>query len=178
MSRWRSLLSRGQGGGAPRLSLCAMTGAPAARARAFLEHWRPLVDEIVVAVDERADPATTAACAGLADQLYVVPAAMAHMERYLGWLHSRCSGAWILRADDDELASAALRDVLEARLAEREPTHYWLPRRWLHPTPATSVSEGIWLRDIQIRLVRNLPGLWRFSGRVHSNIEVTGAGRV
>lgn len=155
-----------------------MTAAPPSRARAFLEQWRPLVDEIVVAVDERAHPDTKSACARFADQVYVVPPATAHMERYLGWLHSRCSGEWILRADDDELPSEALRNVLPSLLDEREPTHYWLSRRWMYPTPETYIAERVWLRDIQVRLVRNLPGLWRFSGRVHSNIEVAGAGRV
>ena len=155
-----------------------MTSAPPPRARAFLETWRPLVDEVVVAVDERAHPATTAACAGLADRVYLVPAAMQHMERYLGWLHSVCSGQWVLRADDDELPGAALREALPALLKEPEPTHYWLPRIWMHPNPATRLDEGIWQRDIQVRLVRNLPGLWRFTGRLHSNIEVMGAGRV
>lgn len=162
----------------PRLSLCAMTAAEPSRARAFLEQWRPLVDEIVVAVDERAHPQTTGGCADLADRLYVVPAAMAHMERYLGWLHSCCSGEWILRADDDELPSQALQKALPSLLEEREPTHFWLPRSWMYPAPDTYIAEGIWLRDIQLRLVRNLPGLWQFSGHVHSNIEVTGAGRI
>jgi SAM-dependent methyltransferase len=155
-----------------------MTGAEPARVRAFLGHWRPLVDEIVVAVDERAHPATTNECARFADQVYVVPAANAHMERYLGWLHSCCSGDWILRADDDEVPSEALRQVLRPLLVEREPTHYWVPRLWAYPTPDTYITEGMWLRDIQVRLVRNLPGLWRFSGHVHSNIEVEGAGRI
>lgn len=131
-----------------------------------------------MAVDERAHPSTTAACATLADRVFVVPAAMQHMERYLGWLHGTCSCEWILRVDDDELPGATLRDALPALLAEREPTHYWLPRAWMHPTPDTQIDEGTWQRDIQVRLVRNLPGLWRFTGRVHSNIEVTGAGRV
>jgi len=155
-----------------------MTAAGPSRARAFLEQWRPLVDEIVVAVDERAHPDTAAACASIAEQVHVVPAAMSHMERYLGWLHSCCSGEWILRADDDELPSEALGDELPSLLDEREPTHYWLPRIWMHPTPETYIAERVWLRDIQVRLVRNLPGLWRFSGHVHSNIEVGGASRV
>jgi SAM-dependent methyltransferase len=165
-------------GDSPRLSLCAMTAAGPSRAQAFLEQWRPLVDEIVVAVDERAHPDTTSACARFTDQVYVVPPAMAHMERYLGWLHSCCSGEWILRADDDELPSEALKQVLQSLLEEDEPTHYWLPRSWMYPTPETYITEGIWLRDIQLRLVRNLPGLWRFPGHVHSNIEVAGAGRI
>jgi SAM-dependent methyltransferase len=48
----------------------------------------------------------------------------------------------------------------------------------MYPTPETYIAEGIWLRDIQLRLVRNLPGLWHFSGSIHSNIEVAGAGRI
>jgi SAM-dependent methyltransferase len=155
-----------------------MTAAGPSQVQAFLEPWRPLVDEVVVAVDERAHPDTTNECARFADHVYVVPAAMAHMERYLGWLHSCCSGEWILRADDDELPSEALTRMLPSLLDEREPTHYWLPRSWMYPTPETYITEGIWLRDIQLRLVRNLPGLWRFSGRLHSNIEVAGAGRI
>jgi SAM-dependent methyltransferase len=160
------------------LSLCAMTAATPQRVRAFLEEWRPLVDEIVVAVDERAHPATTVECTRFADQVFVVPTPISHMDGYLGWLHSRCSGDWILRVDDDELASEALRQVLRPLLEEREPTHYWLPRRWAYPLPDTHITEGLWQRDIQLRLVRNLPGLWRFSGRIHSNIEVEGAGRI
>jgi SAM-dependent methyltransferase len=155
-----------------------MTAAEPARVRAFLEQWRPVVDEIVVAVDDRAHPQTTNECARFADRVYVVPAPTSHMDSYLGWLHSRCSGEWILRADDDEVPSEALRRMLPSLLDEREPTHYWLPRSWMHPTPETYIAEGVWLRDIQLRLVRNLPGLWRFSGRLHSNIEVEGAGRI
>jgi len=155
-----------------------MTAAGPAQARAFLEQWRPVVDEIVVAVDERAHPATTNECARLADQVYVVPAAMSNIEPYVGWLHSHCSGEWILRVDDDELPSKELRQALPSLLDEREPTHYFLPRRWMYPTPKTYITEGIWLRDVQLRLVRNLPGLWRFSGRLHLNIEVEGAGRI
>jgi SAM-dependent methyltransferase len=155
-----------------------MTSAEPRRIRAFLEQWRPLVDEIVIAVDERAHPATTDQCVGLADQVFVVPTPASHMDGYLGWLHRCCSGDWILRADDDELPSEVLREELRPLLETREPTHYWLPRRWQYPTPDTYISEGPWHRDIQLRLVRNLPGIWRFSGRIHSNIEVEGAGRI
>lgn len=179
MSALRSFAGRRRGrGDSPRLSLCAITAAGPSQARAFLEQWRPLVDEVVVAVDERAHPATTNEYARLADQVYVVPAAMWNVERYLGWLHNRCSGEWILRVDDDELPSRELRQALPSLLDEREPTHYFFPRRWVYPTPKTYITEGIWLRDVQLRLVRNLPGLWHFSGRLHLNMEVEGANRI
>jgi hypothetical protein len=135
------------------------------------------VDEIVLAVDERADPRTVPVAAEFVDMLFVVPPAT-HMERYLGWLHGQCSGDWILRVDDDELPSEALTVALPDLIAEDEPTHYWLPRRWPHPTASQYIDEGSWGHDIQVRLVRALPGIWRFSGRLHTNIEVLGASRV
>ena len=161
----------------PTLSLCVVTRARPEQARALLQCWRGSVDEIVLAQDERADPSVLAACSDLADHVAVVPAAT-HMERYLGWLHGRCSGDWILRVDDDELPSAALLRALPQLLCERELTHYWLPRCWVHPTTDTCIAEGPWAADLQVRLVRNLPGLWRFPGRLHTNIDVLGASRV
>ncbi|HEU5213399.1 MAG TPA: hypothetical protein VFU10_11565 [Gaiellaceae bacterium] len=131
----------------------------------------------MLAQDERADPSVAAACGDLADHVAVVPAAT-HMERYLGWLHGRCSGDWILRVDDDEVPSAALLRALPQLLCERELTHYWLPRWWVDPTADTRIAEGPWAADLQVRLVRNLPGLWRFPGRLHTNIDVLGASRV
>jgi len=145
--------------------------------RAVLEAWRPYVDEVVLAVDERGDGSVFAACEHVVDQIHIAPA-VRNMERYLGWLHSLCSEDWILRVDDDELPSAALVAALHTLLEERELTHFWLPRRWPYPTGATYIAGGPWGRDIQVRLVRNLPGLWRFSGANHSNIEVTGPSRV
>jgi hypothetical protein len=135
------------------------------------------VDEIVLAQDERADPPVLPTSADLADRMYVVPA-VTHMERYLGWLHDQCSGDWILRVDDDELPTTQLLEALPALVTERELTHFWLPRRWVHPTAAEFIADGPWARDVQVRLVRNVPGLWRFQGLHHTNIEVLGANRV
>jgi hypothetical protein len=161
----------------PALSLCAVTDGTPSHAHAFLTAWRPVVDELVVAVDERADPRTRDVVADIADKLLVAPP-VANMERYLGWLHGQCSGDWILRVDDDELPSAALSGGIRDLIAEPEPTHYWLPRQWPHPSPREYIDQGMWGFDIQVRLVRSVPGIWRFSGRPHSNIEVLGASRV
>jgi hypothetical protein len=161
----------------PRLTVATVTAAPPGRLAAFLSAWRDAADELVVAVDERAEPGTAEAARLYADVVAVVPA-MPHMERALGWVHARCRGAWILRADDDELPSDGLLSALPSLLDERELTHVWLPRVWPHPTPDEAIADGAWGRDIQVRLVRNLPGLWRFSGRLHTNIEVLGASRI
>lgn len=145
--------------------------------RAVLEAWRPFVDEIVLALDARGDMRAVTGCADLADRILIAPP-VNNMERYLGWLHRECRGDWILRADDDELPSAALVEALPSLLTDPEPTHYWLPRRWSYPDPGSYISSGLWLRDIQVRLVRNLPGIWSFAGPGHSNIVVLGSGRI
>jgi hypothetical protein len=160
-----------------RLSLCAVTRSGPARVRSFPALWRPWVDEVILAVDARAHPETLGSIGDLADRVYVVPP-VRNVERYLGWLHAQCTGDWILRVDDDELPSAALLGSLRELIAEREPTHYWLPRRWPHPTASEYIDDGIWGGDAQVRLVRSMPGIWRFSGASHSNIEVLGASRI
>lgn len=170
-------LGRREGPKPASLSLCAVTDSGPGPALAFIEAWRPFADEIVLAVDERADPQTASVCSPHVERIAIVPAAT-HMERYLGWMHAQCTGDWIIRADDDEIPSAALAGALSGFLTESELTHLWLPRRWPYPSAATYLADGMWLRDIQIRLVRNIPALWRFSGRLHSNIEVLGASRI
>ena len=173
-----SRAARRGGLSAPTLSLCVVTSGRPERVRRLLDIWRPHVDEVFLGLDERGPHEEIAAAVGaLADRLAVLPA-MPDMERYLGWAHRQCAGDWILRVDDDELPSRALLDALPLLLAERELTHYWLRRRWVHPSPREAIAEGLWERDIQVRLVRNQPGLWRFAGETHSNIRVEGASRV
>ena len=153
----------------PTLSLCVITSGRPEQVRLLLEAWRPHVDEVFLALDERGPHEEIAsAVGGLADRLAVLPA-MPGMERYLGWAHRQCTSDWILRVDDDELPSRALLEALPSLLTERELTHYWLPRRWVHPGPREFIAQGLWERDIQVRLVRNVPGIWRFAGGTHSN---------
>jgi methyltransferase family protein len=162
----------------PTLSLCLITAGRPEQVRRLLELWRPVADEVFLALDERGPHEEIArAVGGLADRLAILPA-MPGMERYLGWAHRQCTCDWILRVDDDELPSRALLETLPSLLAEREPTHYWLTRRWVYPSPREAIAHGLWERDIQVRLVRNVPGIWRTSGGTHSNIRVEGAGRV
>jgi hypothetical protein len=163
---------------APTLSLCLITSGRPEQVRRLLEAWRPHVDEVLLALDERGPhEEIMRAAGGLADRVAILPA-MPGMERYLGWAHRQCTSDWILRVDDDELPSRGLVDALPALLADRELTHYWLPRRWVHPSPHEAIAQGLWARDIQVRLVRNVPGAWRFTGETHSNIEVEGAARI
>src|SRR4051794_5220671 len=87
------------GAARPTLSACVMTGGPAGRVGALLELLRPVVDELVVAIDDRADDATVAALADRAD----VTMRFAYREpvdRPLRWLYALCSSDWILNVDD------------------------------------------------------------------------------
>jgi hypothetical protein len=152
------------------------TRGPAGRVRALLEVVRPVVDEIVVAVDRDGDRETLGACSDLVDRGLVyefeLPAA-----RLIGWIHHQCACDWIIRLDDDEVPGASLLDALPALTAERSLTHFHVPRRWLYPAPNRYILRAPWVPDYQNRIVRNIPGLWRFAGTLHRGIEVLGEGR-
>lgn len=108
LERIRTAISRPAARTAPTLSLCVVTSGRPEQARLLLEAWRPHVDEVLFAMDERGPHEEIArAVGGLADRLAILPA-MSGMERYLGWVHRQCSSEWILRVDDDELPSRAL----------------------------------------------------------------------
>jgi hypothetical protein len=149
-----------------------MARKPAARVRAVLELFRPLVDEIVLAADRSGDPDTLDACADLADQRYA--ADPAPLNRRLGWLHSRCEGDWILHLEDDEVPSAALLARLRGLLEDRQPMQIAFTRRWLWGSDASWIATQPWSLDYQIRLVRNSPGAWRYPGELHAPLEVLG----
>src|SRR5215203_2992514 len=95
------------------ISFCICTRGAAARARALLELVRPVVDEIVVGVDDSDDHGTMEACADLADRRLSF-ASTGVPCRPIGWILRQCSGDWILRLDDDEVPSARLLEELPA----------------------------------------------------------------
>jgi len=152
-----------------------MTRGPAARVRALLEIVRPLATEVVMAVDAGGDPSTPDVCGELTDRLYVLESAAPH--RVLGWLMHECSADWILRLDDDEVPSAALLEELPALLDEQRATNLPLSRRWLYPEPDRFITDHPWTPDYQIRLFRNLPGIWTFPGLPHEDIAIVGERR-
>jgi len=157
----------------PTLSFCITTRGPADRARALLELLRPHVDEIVLAVDRNGGLGTLDACADLADRRLVY-----ELERspvwLAGWIMHQCSGDWILRLDDDEAPSAALLGSLPELIADRYPTVIRIDRRWLYRASDRYITSFPWSFEYQARLVRNVPSLWRFEGRVHMGGEWLG----
>ena len=165
----------GSAGGAA-LTVCAMTAGPAARLAAILTLLRPVADEILIAVDDRAEPSVVSALGRVADRLILYPYAEP-VDRPLPWLHTEAQGDWVLSLDDDEIPSARLLDALPALLRADDVTHYWLPRRWLFPDAAHHLDEPPWRPDYQLRLVRNDPRFLRFSAEFHRPIVVHGPGR-
>src|SRR5262245_2208155 len=152
-----------------------MTAGPGARVTAILEALRPVADEIIVALDARADDDVCADVATVADRVVRYPFAEP-VDRPLPWLFRQCRGEWALTLDDDEIPSLALLDALPTLCADAEVTHYWLPRRWLFPDVSTYLDDSPWRPDYQLRLVRTDPRLVRFSPEFHRPIVAAGPG--
>lgn len=157
------------------LSLCLVARKPAVRVRALLRTLRPVVDEIVLAADRTGDPAILDACAELADRRFLVDPAP--LNRHLGWLQEACATEWIVRFEDDEMPGRALLEALPELGRERRLTHQLITRRWLVGSDQRYVTSAPWQPDYQVRLVRNVPGIWRFPGVLHAPIEVLGERR-
>jgi hypothetical protein len=161
----------------PTLSLCITTNGPADRVRALLDLLRPHVDEIVLAGDREGGREALEACADLADRRMVY-----ELERspiwLAGWIIHQCKGDWVLRLDDDEVPSAALLEALPELLADRYPAVYYLKRRTPFGSPDRYITSFPWSVEYVPRLLRNMPSLWRFEGRVHMPGECLGEARM
>jgi hypothetical protein len=161
---------------APSLSVCCLTRGPSRRVALQLGLLREAAAEIVVAVDDRIDRARLGPLADVADELVLYPSEEP-VDRPVGWVHSLCTGDWILWLDDDEVVSERLVTELPTLLRARDVTHYWIPRRWLFRDPGTMLDEAPWYPDYQLRLVRNEPALLWFPGVTHWPIEAWGPRR-
>jgi hypothetical protein len=150
------------------LSVCCLSGGPPQRLAALLTLLRPVADELVVAVDDRVDPARLGRVAELADVLVAYPFADP-VERPFAWLHSLCRGDWVFRIDDDEVPSHALLEAI--RTPDESLTHLFVPRRWLRDEH-TWLDDDPWAPDWQLRLVR--PDAAWFPGRMHIPIQAEG----
>ena len=160
----------------PTLSVTCMTAGPGPRVAALLRLFRPVADELVVALDDRADAATEAALAAVADTLvryrYREP-----VDRPLRWLHSLPQSDWNLNVDDDEVPSAELLARLPGLVAAPDVTHYWIRRSWLWPDAEHAISDHPWRSDYQLRLVLNDARLLRFPSETHRPIDALGPHR-
>ena len=134
------------------------------------------MSEIVVAVDDRVDRELLEPLVALADEVVLYPYEDP-VDRPVGWVHALCRRDWILWLDDDEIPSQRLLGELDALVAARDVTHYWLTRRWLYGGPRTMLDQSPWNPDYQLRLVRNDPALLWFPGVTHWPIEAVGPHR-
>ncbi len=153
-----------------------MTRGPGDRVAAMLALFRGVADEILVALDDRADEATAQALAAVADRVVRYPYADP-VDRPLAWIHSECRGDWVLTVDDDEIPSSGLLDALPSLVAAADVTHYWVPRRWLYPTADRYLDARPWRPDYQPRLVLNDPRVLGFPDETHVPVAVLGPSR-
>jgi hypothetical protein len=158
----------------PSVALAIVPIGPASRLRALLEIVRPYVDEVVVAIHRDGDPGSFDACSDLADRRLTLDLPEATVQRARAWLHHQCTADWILSLDDDEVPGAALLKGLGALVADRRPAALCLETRWVYPDPRTYIVSPPWRGDMRPRIVRNLPGIWRFHGQGHGPLSVTG----
>ena len=129
---------------------------------------------MVLAVDDRVDPAWVEGYRRIADRVFRVPFP-GRPSRLYAWLRAQCSGRWILQLDADEVPAPGLADEIEAALTrEDEITHCWIPRRWLYPDRDHWLAQHPWRPDYSLRLMRNDPALVRFPALLHLPIEVEG----
>jgi hypothetical protein len=153
------------------LSICAVARRCSSRLVSVLAQLHPLADEIVVALDERAE-LEAGDLTRVANRIVLFP----HRDpadSVIPWLHAQCRAGWILNVDDDEVPSSALlRDL--PRLLSADVTHWWLPRRWLVRDEETWLDEPPWVPDYQLRLYRNDPETLRFSDEFHRPVVVAG----
>jgi hypothetical protein len=143
---------------------------------ATLALLRPLAQEIIVALDDRAVSDVFDDVAAVADRVVSYPF-REPVDRPLPWLFSECRCAWMLTLDDDEVPSLALLAALPALLADDRVVHYSLSRRWVYPTTQTYLDAPPWQPDYQLRLFRVDPRLIRFSDELHLPIVPRGPGR-
>src|SRR5262245_46283091 len=77
------------------LGVVCLTAGPGPRVAALLQTLRPVADEILVAVDDRADPSVLGDLGAVADRIVLYPFAEP-VDRPLPWLFEQCTCDWML----------------------------------------------------------------------------------
>jgi hypothetical protein len=152
-----------------RLSVCCLTADPGPRVAAVLGQLRDVADEIVVAVDSRADETRLGHHVRMADRVIRFEFAPP-IERARPWLYGLCSGDWILEVDDDEVLSRAFLGRVHDLIRDPRFHQYWLPCHWLFPDARHWLDEPPWSFDSN-RLVRNDPATLWAAGISHTRAD-------
>ena len=138
---------------------------------AILRLYRPVVDEIVVAVNGRFTEEELQPLVGLADR--VLPCEMREdflQERYRAWLYGECSGQFICTVDTDEVPSAALLAALPVLASANDVVTYLTACRWCFPDTEHWLDEYPWEPSWKMILVRNDPATLHIKGGVHEGV--------
>lgn len=157
----------------PTVSICSMTNVAPERVAATLEPLRELDSEVVLAVDDRVDPAWIDGYRQVADSVILVPFPGFFGAVY-AWLFAQCKGRWVLQLDADEVPGPDLATEVAATIADGDITHARIPRRWLYPDGGAYLAQWPWRPDFAVRLLRNDPALVRFPGRIHLPVTAIG----
>jgi hypothetical protein len=151
------------------LSVCCLTRDRPAVVAAMLSLFRPVADEIVVAVDCRVDPGELGPLLDVADTVLRYEYA-GTPERARPWLVAQCRHDDVLMVDGDEVPSAALLAALPGLAADTEVQQSRIARRWCFPDERHWLAERPWWPDFQRRLVRRGPQL-DFDLRFHGGVR-------
>jgi hypothetical protein len=138
---------------------------------AILRLYRPVVDEIVVAVNGRFTQEELQPLIGLADR--IMPCEMRAdflQERYRSWLYAECRGEFICTVDSDEVPSAALLAALPELASARDVVTYLTACRWCFPDVEHWLDEYPWEPSWKMILVRNDPATLHIKGGVHEGV--------
>ena len=160
----------------PDLTVCSLVNASPARLAVGLSSLGWKEAEVVLAVDDRVDPAWLDGYRELADQVLVIPY-QGGLNPMYAWLVDQCSGRWIFYLEADEVASPALGEELREVIRRDDVTHCFSPRRWLFPEPRSWLAQWPWRPDYQLRLIRNEPAVLRFPAQLHWYVSAVGARR-
>jgi hypothetical protein len=148
------------------LTVLCPTRDPGPQVRAALEPLREVADEILVAVDSRADTAELGEYAAIADRVIRFERGPTHSA--LTWLHAQCRGDWVFSIAGDEVPGEELVHALPDLVASRDALQHYVLTKWLWPAPDRWLSGIPWYPDFHPRLVRN-DGTLRFRGRKHEH---------
>lgn len=150
----------------PSISLVCATRHPSALVAAAFRPLAGLVDEIIIAADDRVSSARLAGYRRIADVVVRFPFAGANHVR--PWLASQARGEWLLVLDGDETPGLELCGRLQDAVSDRTCAAYSLPCRWVHPDPTRHLASDPWADDRHLRLVRNDDRAW-FPGEKHAS---------
>jgi hypothetical protein len=162
----------------PSLSLCILTSDLVASVQLAIDSAREVCDEVVVVLDSENLGQRLSDFERLqnVDKVFMTKVDLP-IETALFDVMRACSGDWVFRLDSDEVMSADLReDLSDIQKVMANSTHAWVQRRWLWPDESTFLSAAPWYPDLQLRLFRNVPQIWRLSRDVHRPAVVEGDG--